>query len=189
MLGRGIVVGVLWGLWGVGIFYWVVKAFGNKRSVYKQSRRSRLIYVVLAAAFVLGMHFVRRWQAVWLPQDVVIQAVGMACCAAGVGLAIWSRHVLGRNWSGLVTLKQEHELVRVGPYRWVRHPIYSGIILAMLGTVVALGAGLIGWCALLFAAVMLRIKSLQEERLLLRHFGPAYERYRRQVRALVPMVW
>lgn len=105
--------------------------------------------------------------------------------ACGLGFAAWARIHLGRFWSSTVTLKAEHALIRSGPYALVRHPIYTGLLLALAGTVLVRGtlAALLGF-ALLVLGVALKIR--QEEQLLLAHFGTAYRDYQALVPALVP---
>ena len=101
--------------------------------------------------------------------------------------AIWARNVLGRNWSGIVTLKQDHELIRTGPYRYVRHPIYTGLLIAFAGSAIARGEWR-GLLALAIAFVALWRKLKLEEQWMIETFGDAYRRYRDEVRALIPFV-
>jgi protein-S-isoprenylcysteine O-methyltransferase Ste14 len=110
---------------------------------------------------------------------------GFALIAAGISLAVWARVHLAGNWSGTVTLKQGHSLTRSGPYAWVRHPVYTGPLLAVLGSVISdcTRHALLG---LLFVAVALLRKVAIEERFLGAQFGDAYERYRAEIPALIP---
>jgi len=100
---------------------------------------------------------------------------------------VWARLVLGRNWSGTVTVKQEHTLVRQGPYVIVRHPIYTGLLAAGLGTAIAYGQirGLIA-VALFLLLFILKIRI--EERFMREQFGDDYRIYQEQVKALIPFV-
>lgn len=185
-----IVAYVLDGLWLVWLGYWIYKSFGNKRSVYSQGRGVRLIYLgVLVLAYYLAekrgvMPRVRLFH-----ENIVTQVVGILICAGGIGLAIWARVILATNWSGMVTLKENHELIQSGPYRFVRHPIYSGILLGIFGTVLALNPFLGGVVVMGIAVVSLRLKSLLEERIMLSTFPDQYPEYMRRVRALIPGVW
>ena len=95
--------------------------------------------------------------------------------------------MLGRNWSGIVTVKQDHELVRSGPYRWVRHPIYTGLLIAFVGTAISRGEWR-GVLAVLIVFAALWRKLQLEERWMIETFGDAYLRYRAEVRALIPFV-
>ena len=113
----------------------------------------------------------------------------MVLCAGGVAFAIWARTILGGNWSGIATVKENHELICRGPYKIVRHPIYTGLVLAYLGTSMALWPTASG--ALLLAALIaaLWIKSQQEEKLMEGQFPEAYAAYRQRVRSgIIPFV-
>ena len=107
--------------------------------------------------------------------------LGLACSVAG-------RVLLGNNWSGIVTLKQHHELIRSGPYRWVCHPIYTGLLLAFAGSALARGEWR-GVLAVAIASAALWRKLRLEERWLTEEFGPRYLEYRRGTWALIPFVW
>jgi protein-S-isoprenylcysteine O-methyltransferase Ste14 len=126
---------------------------------------------------VLGRHF--------LPQTRMVASIGLLLLVAGVWFACWARHILGSNWSSEVQLKEDHELIERGPYRYVRHPIYTGILLALLGTVVLEGE----WRALLGFVIMFVSfwrKLRLEETWLGEHFGPVYTDYMQRVKALIP---
>jgi hypothetical protein len=123
------------------------------------------------------------------PRDTPLGIIGVALVLTGVGFAIWARLTLGANWSGLVvTMKQGHELIQSGPYAIVRHPIYTGILLAMIGTALTRGivTGYIGIAAG-FVAIMIRVGI--EEQLMIDRFGEAYRTYRRRTWKLIPFVW
>jgi len=122
-----------------------------------------------------------------MPESVWAALAGLALTVIGVAVAIWARLILGTNWSAVVTIKQDHEIIRRGPYSIVRHPIYSGGLLALLGTAIAFGElrGLIG-LALIFIAWWM--KSRLEESFMEEQFGAAYARYRRDVKGLIPFV-
>lgn len=121
----------------------------------------------------------------FVPHTTPVYAIGLALCVAGVLLAIWSRHLLGRNWSGTVQIKRDHELVETGPYRIVRHPIYSGLLLLFFGNALMVGDWR-GLLAVLIVFVSFWLKWRTEERWLIAHFGQCYLDYRRRTRALVP---
>jgi protein-S-isoprenylcysteine O-methyltransferase Ste14 len=114
--------------------------------------------------------------------------VGLVLTVLGLLLAIWARVVLGGNWSGSVTFKEDHELIVRGPYALVRHPIYTALLLMYLGTELAIGTvgGLVGW-PIFFLSFW--IKFRQEEALMIAHFGEQYSVYRKRVRALIPFVF
>ncbi|MBO9715771.1 MAG: isoprenylcysteine carboxylmethyltransferase family protein [Pseudoxanthomonas sp.] len=177
--------------WFAVIGYWLWSARNVKRPQRTESRSKRLLayWLPLAVAVLLlapgdGIgHGLLRGK--FVPDTMAVRASGLLLCVAGAVLAIASRHLLGRNWSGTVQLKQDHELVETGPYRHVRHPIYSGLLLLFLGNAVMVGAWR-GLLAVAIVAVSFWFKLRQEERWLAAHFGPAYEDYRRRTWALVP---
>ncbi len=114
--------------------------------------------------------------------------LGALLTVGGLLFAIWARLHLGRNWSGTVTIKKGHELITSGPYALVRHPIYTGLLLAFLGSAVALGEWR-GVLALALATGALWRKLRLEERWMRLQFGDAYRMYSRRVAALVPFVF
>ena len=113
--------------------------------------------------------------------------MGTAVVAAGFGLAIWARLHLGRNWSSHVVVKEGHALIRTGPYRLIRHPIYTGLLLAIAGTALAIGEwrGVFGF---VFALLGILVRVRAEETRMSATF-PEYERYRRETYALLPGVF
>ena len=111
--------------------------------------------------------------------------IGLALTAIGLGFAIAARWWLGRNWSGRVTIKQQHQLIQNGPYALVRHPIYAGFLLALLGTALV-HSELRGLIGLALAALGWIFKLRIEEALLSQQFGDAYLQYQRHVKALIP---
>lgn len=126
------------------------------------------------------------WRFVHASRTVAV--VGLTMTLAGCAFAVWARVLLGGNWSGEVVIKQHHELVRRGPYASVRHPIYTGILLAMLGSALEIGE-LRGLVAVALAVAGWGLKARDEDVLLAEQFGEEFVRYRRDVRALIPFVW
>jgi protein-S-isoprenylcysteine O-methyltransferase Ste14 len=179
---------VLWLSW---LAYWYLAA----RNVKATRRHEGAATFLLNRAFVvIGVLFlvVRRQPLHWLaerfaPPTLPIYVLGLLMVAAGLAFAVWARVYLGRNWSATVTVKQDHELIRTGPYRFVRHPIYSGILLALLGTALAIGEWR-GLAAFAFFTIGFIFKLKTEERFMSETFGDQYVRYRAQVPALVPFV-
>ena len=178
----------LWLAWAV---YWVVQSRGNKASRRIESPASRLAHAIplLIAALLL-------WRPTLpggflcgriLPATPATFFTGAALTAFGLALSVWARVHLGRNWSGVVTLKEDHELVRSGPYAWVRHPIYTGLLLAFVGSAIARGEwrGVLA-VALVVAALWRKLEL--EERWMIETFGAAYLSYRIDVPALIPFL-
>jgi protein-S-isoprenylcysteine O-methyltransferase Ste14 len=184
----GLVVPVLWIAW---LIYWAVSARDVKATRVRQPLGSELLYraplilavILLAAPSALPSALTRRV----LPAGGLIALLGPVLVAAGLGFAAWARRHLGRNWSASVVVKEDHALVRSGPYRRVRHPIYTGMMLAILGTALAIGE----WRAALavpLAVMSFVLKSRMEERRMRETF-PEYEQYQRETAALVPFVY
>lgn len=179
-------------LWlSLGLF-WLAGALTAKRTQRTQSPWSRLVQITpeIAAFFLLfgrdvWPHWLRR--RLFPEGSLAIEWLGVAITAAGIGFAIWARVWIGRNWSGRVTIKEQHELIQSGPYAFVRHPIYSGFLLAILGTAIVHGE-LCGLLALPVAAVGWTLKLRMEEAFMMQQFGQAYLDYKRRVKALVPFV-
>jgi protein-S-isoprenylcysteine O-methyltransferase Ste14 len=123
----------------------------------------------------------------FLPESAAAAYTGLALTACGAALAVWARVFLGANRSATVTIKQDHAIIRSGPYALVRHPIYSGFLLGMLGTAIAIGEvrGPIG-LGLAFLGWWLKLQT--EERFLTEQFGTQYTRYQEEVKALIPFV-
>lgn len=113
--------------------------------------------------------------------------IGAALTAIGIGFAIWARVNLGRNWSPRPAAKEHHELVTTGPYAYVRHPIYTGIMLAALGT--ALTSSIFGIGMLIFISIAFALRINKEEKIMLDLFPEQYPEYQKHTKRLVPFVW
>ncbi len=183
MLAR-LVIAALWFAWGV---YWVVAGRDVKRTEWKESPVSRMLHLVpmLAGAVLMAVPAVLTTR--FAPAGEILPLAGMPLVIGGLGLACWARRHLGRNWSAIVTVKIDHALIRTGPYRWVRHPIYSGLLLALAGTALALGE----WRGIVALALILVafIRKLWVEEARMRHTFPEYALYRKETAALIPLVF
>jgi protein-S-isoprenylcysteine O-methyltransferase Ste14 len=170
---------------------WLIAAMASKRTARREAVSSSLLHIaIMAAAFALlfsdKLHVgPLAWR--FVPESRVIAWTGLALTVAGCAFAVWARLLLGGNWSSSVTIKQDHRLIRRGPYTIVRHPIYSGFLLGLLGTALTLGElrGIIG---LALAFIGWRMKSRLEEGFMVAQFGAEYTEYQREVRALIPFV-
>lgn len=176
-------------LWLIFCIYWAVSALAVKRT--KQTEpvgyRFGTVAVLAAGAFLI---FSRRahfgvLSSRFLPERAWIQAVAIVMIALGVAIAIWARRHIGQYWSARVTLKEDHQLIRSGPYARVRHPIYSGLLLAMIGTAVSVGE----WRAVVGVLLVFLAhwqKALREEKLLAGQFGSTYQEYCSRTGSLIP---
>jgi protein-S-isoprenylcysteine O-methyltransferase Ste14 len=120
-----------------------------------------------------------------LPRVPVLWIAGLITTALGVGIAIYARLSLGSNWSGMVTLKAGHELIRNGLYGRIRHPIYTGILVGMFGTAMIRGH-LRGWIGLGILLTSFYVKARREERFLQQEFGEAFDAHMRQTGMFLP---
>lgn len=179
--------------WLAVIVLLTLAAFTSKRSVQRQSGGSRFLQASLVAIgasliFNLAPGFSRGWFADRvIPLRTSWVIAGTALTLLGILFAVWARVTLGRNWSGVVTIKQDHELILRGPYTVVRHPIYTGILFALLGTALVYGCARC-FVGLLLCGVAFWLKLRIEERFMLQQFGEQYTEYRQRTRALVPFV-
>jgi protein-S-isoprenylcysteine O-methyltransferase Ste14 len=179
------------GLWVILYSYWGIAGLKRKRTARTEAHVSRLIHLMpIISGFILTL---TNWLRIgplavrFLPDSQLVFIIGILIEASGIGFAIWARYHLGQYWSGTITIKQEHKLIRTGPYRFVRHPIYTGITVGMIGTAIAVGE----WRGVLAVALViiayLRKISL-EERFLNEQFGSEYAQYRHEVRGLIPFI-
>jgi protein-S-isoprenylcysteine O-methyltransferase Ste14 len=178
-------------LWVAWMAYWWISARNVKQTIRHERVGSRLAHMIplavaawlIAAPRLPGDALSGRL----LPATLTGYLIGTAITAVGLGFSVWARVHLGCNWSGTVTVKQGHELVRSGPYRFVRHPIYTGLLLAFAGSAFARGEwrGVLA-CAIASAALWRKLRL--EERWLEETFGEAYARYRSEVAALIPFM-
>ena len=180
-------------VWIVALIVWAAGSLTTKRTSRAQSVGSRLIQTAwfILAFLLLFNDTLRFGPLAWrfLPRSSVFDYVGLVLTVAGVAFAICARFFLGRNWSGTVTIKRNHTLIRTGPYAVVRHPIYAGLSLAILGTAIAIGE-IRGLAATGAAMVGMRLKSRLEEAFMMEQFGAEYAQYRKDVRAaMIPFVW
>jgi protein-S-isoprenylcysteine O-methyltransferase Ste14 len=176
--------------WIIFLVYWIVQGRRVKPAVEKQSRLSSFAYRVplMLCGILLSFPYSRFPLGTALtPRTELTAAIGVAVCALGLCVTIWARRTLAGNWSNQITFKEGHELVQSGPYRFVRHPIYTGLLLMCLGTATASGQ-VHAWLGFLFMCAGFWIKLKQEESLMLRHFPNDYPSYKNRVKALVPFV-
>ncbi len=179
---------VLWLAW---LAYWIIAARNVKPTRRRESLVSRLMIIVLTAlvAVLLALRGQKltSLHARFLPQTMIAYWLGLLMVVLGLAFAVWARAHPGRNWSGTVTVKEDHELIRTGPYGIVRHPIYTGLLFAILGTAVAF----CDWHGLLafgFLTLAFLFKLRREERFMSESFPNEYPRYRAEVPALIPFI-
>ena len=176
--------------WIALAIYWAAAARSAKPSAERQgglTRSQHLVTLAAAAALLIAPRWPYPLSLTVIPHGPAAAGGGVALCLCGLVVAVWARRTLGDNWSSAVTFKQGHELIVRGPYNYVRHPIYTGLLLMSLGTAVAIGR-LHAWIGLLLCVVGFWVKLRQEEALMVRQFPDRYPAYRRRVKALIPFM-
>ena len=177
-------------VWIGFLLYWNLMAFQAKTTQRMEPAVSRVLRAAafLTAIVLLSVPLPVAWLSLRLwPQGRVPFWAGFAITLAGLLFCVWARVHLGRNWSRSVTIKQDHELIVTGPYALVRHPIYTGLLVAFLGTSLALGE-MRAAVAFFLIAVALAHKLRLEEKWMREQFGAKYDAYAGHVSALVPFV-
>ena len=182
-------------LWLVLIVYWFISAFGTKRSLGRPwvwqleigLRLVGLVLVVLVLRLSAFYHARLQLQAYLINTSVPLGVLGVVLCALGVGLAIWARIYLGRNWGAPMSQKEHPDLVTSGPYAYVRHPVYTGFLLAMLGS--AIGESLIWLLPLILGGIYFGYSAGREEKLMLTEFPEQYSLYMQHTKRMLPFIW
>jgi protein-S-isoprenylcysteine O-methyltransferase Ste14 len=175
--------------WIVFAVYWLVAALRRNPAKKREPALEWLArFLMMAIAFLLLYKPNPRWGRLndrFIPYIPWVRALGAALAAAGIAFAIWARHHIGRYWSGSVSLRADHQLIRTGPYSQIRHPIYTGILVALAGTVLVIGCdrGLVAFAIILAGFIW---KSKREEKLLAGEFGPAFEEHKRLTGFFLP---
>ena len=179
-------IGILWLAW---IAYWIAAA---RQTAANRRTESLLTGASYRIPLLIGIILMVYWH-VSLPGigfdlwslNLFILGFAVILTVVGLSFAVWARLHLGKYWSGRITLKVDHRVIQTGPYAWVRHPIYSGLILALLGTAISLGT-VRAFLGFAFILVSFLRKLTLEENWLRSHFGTEYELYQKRVRALIP---
>ena len=176
----------MWLAWGA---YWWIAARDAKQTERREALGSRLLHVLplLLAAWLIWAEtvpgpFLNERLFPWAAWEFWC---GALITAIGLLFAIWARLEIGRNWSGIVTIKRDHELIFSGPYALVRHPIYTGLLLAFVGSAIARGQSRGVFAVLVVWAALWR-KLWVEERWMIERFGEQYVAYRQRVPAIIP---
>lgn len=184
-------------IWVVFFSFWLILGLFNKRASRdvpwrRRAWAARLVILVAVLAFARHVRHAGPGSAASIRHTLSLhpgigwQCVGVGLVLIGFGFALWARLHLGRNWGMPMSLRQGHELVTSGPYAHVRHPIYSGIMLATVGSVLA--GGLVWLLPVVVCFVYFLISARTEEAMMLEHFPDAYPVYRRRTKMLIPFV-
>jgi len=176
------------GCWAAFSLYWEAAAKNAAPAQRSESKSSRSVHVFLVNVAVILVFAPIRGLGRFVPASTPIMCAGLAIEAIGLFIAIWARRHLGRHWSGAISIKVEHQLVRSGPYRWLRHPIYTGLLAMYIGPALVTGEILaLSGVAMTIFAYWRKIRL--EEAALDTAFGDDYDAYRRETWSLVPGVF
>jgi protein-S-isoprenylcysteine O-methyltransferase Ste14 len=165
--------------------YWLSQSFGVKAGKMNWGRFAGFRVAIAVLVLLVARFGVFRSHSV--TTSPLLQGIGLALFVLGLGLAVWARLYLGRNWGMPMSQKDDPELVTAGPYRFARHPIYGGLVLAVLGT--ALATNLIGLAVTVVVAANFAYCARVEERNLTTTFPDAYPAYRERTKMLIPFVF
>ena len=175
--------------WVLFLIYWIIGAFKTRPTREEESLASRYLVVLLeVAAYLLVFNHSTEIGFLgkrFIPRTLSGAVLGVLLTWLGIGLAIWARYHLAEYWSARVTIKEDHQLIRTGPYAHFRHPIYSGLVLATIGSALVIGK----WrCVLGFLLALMGycIKARKEEQMLTRQFGDAFREHQKHAGFLLP---
>lgn len=175
-----------WMIWAV---WWLAMAFFSKSTKRRESPMQRVEHLLPA---ILGFTLVFRegFGGAWLARPIfvagpILLAICVMVTVLGLLFAVWARLTLGSNWSGTITIKANHQLIRRGPYRWIRHPIYTGMLAALLATAMTQGlcSGAVGFA---FVFLALFRKARREESFLSQEFGEGFAEHRQHTGMFLP---
>jgi len=176
-------------IWFAWCIVWLLMAAWSKPSKRREFGWQRLEHIIpMVFGFLLIYKDAFAWK--WLadrivPENSAVALIGLALTIGGLIFAVWARIALGANWSGTVTIKSGHNLIRRGPYRWIRHPIYTGLLASLVGTVLLQGEvrAFLGFAVILFA---LYRKARREEEFLSEEFGDEFAEHTKHTGMFLP---
>jgi protein-S-isoprenylcysteine O-methyltransferase Ste14 len=177
-----VVIGIGWAVFWIG---WLIAAFTAKTSRDQSSLGSALrIGMVVAAGFFVRLSW--RGEGHQVGTGPALAGIGLALWAAGLALAIWARIYIGRNWGMPMSKREQPDLVTTGPYRSIRHPIYTGLIVAFIGT--ALATSLLGLIVAAVITVFFGYSATREEKFLAEQFPATFPPYKAETKMLIPFI-
>lgn len=175
-------------IWLVFILVWVISAFTAKKTIYVNRAnipiRLMIIIMLLAGFYVIIHHHLL---PILIVHNQVVNLIGLIITAIGLGIAVWARIYLGSNWGVPMSIKENPELITSGPYKYVRHPIYTGILLAFIGS--ALVQGLFWFVIFIVFAIYFIFAAGREEQQLMQQFPTQYPDYKKRTKSMIPLIW
>ena len=169
--------------------FWIITAFSTKKTTYKAGGWIlRLIFYGVIILVIYLQNSVSFFSISLWPNSFIIEIIADVVTVVGLFIMLWARVVLGRNWSANIVLKENHSLITNGPYAYVRHPIYSGLILMVLGVTLYVNTIILAvfFVSFFFGAYY---KARKEEKILITIFPDTYSEYKLNVKTLIPFIF
>lgn len=177
--------------WAIFIVVWLVSAASSKRTIYRGSWWYGAIIRVVVLVIIISLLQSSNAQYLRILSvghySGAVAYLGVLLCVAGLAFAIWARVHLGKNWGMPMTLKENPELVTSGPYRFIRNPIYTGMLFAMFGSALVIGS--IWFAVFIVSGIYFIYSAKQEEKIMAGEFPDQYPAYKKRTKALIPFVW
>ncbi len=177
---------LIYAFWAILVVYLTITAFNAKRDTQTHLGQSFGLMFAIIAAFLLPHLSIFRFVN-FAPVNLTLNIIGVILCAAGGLFLMWARQTLGNHWSQTVSAKQGHELVMSGPYRYVRHPMYSGDLIAAIGSAIVCGGAFAFLPVILGTIFLWRVGA--EDKLMAQQFPKECPVYKKRTKALSPFVW
>jgi protein-S-isoprenylcysteine O-methyltransferase len=177
---------IIYALWIILVVYLTVSAIGAKQETEGHLGQSFLVMFGIIAAFLLP-HLRIFGFVNFAPVSPLLSSIGVILCAAGMAFLVWARQRLGRNWSQTAAAKVGQELVKSGPYRYIRHPMYAGGLIACISSAIVAGGAWVFLLLILGPLFIWRVGA--EDKLLAEQFPNEYPDYKKRTKALIPFVW
>ena len=175
--------------WFVFLAYWGISGLKTKRNINTPSAlRGGLFRLVIGVVVVVVLSQNNSFKILTTPiTNPALNIIGVVLCGLGIGFAIWARYHIGRNWGMPMSVKENPELVTSGPYRYIRHPIYTGVIFALLGTALD-NTGIVFVIFLLFATYFI-YSAVKEEKAMMQEFPEQYPAYKQKTKMIIPLIF
>ena len=175
------------GCWAVFLGYWLVTGLGSKRTAGSYGRQMLIRAVIVAVVLLLVRSRPADMEVRAIVLSPAVRMLGVLICATGIAFAVWARRTLGKNWGMPMSVHEAPELIMTGPYAKLRHPIYTGIIVAFIGNALALSL----WWFVVVVAALLRFgyAARREEATMLATFPREYAEYQRRTTMLIPGIF
>ncbi len=180
-----ILIWLVYALWLIVIVYLTIAAIGVKRDTNgNPGQRIGIMFGMIAA---VGLPFLPIFRFLNFTPSPVVGSTGLTICIAGWIFFVWARQSLGRNWSGNVSIQEGQELITSGPYRYIRHPMYTGSIVACIGSAIVVGGPFVFLLFILTPIFLWRVGA--EDKLMAQQFPKEYPEYKKRTTTLIPFVW